>query len=165
MLATFDDDDPRRPTKWLASGRVALHATRDGAQLVEYADADAAAMTVNGEINKLAANLALGRDWAGVHYRADGDGGMVLGEDYALAYLVDKAREYRDDAADGLFGGGWLLEKIDGSVVRVTAAGVEELLPPSVAPRALPSVSPDSSPPSPPPPTPPPPDPPANRRR
>jgi hypothetical protein len=90
---------------------------------------------------------------------------MVLGEDYALAYLVDKAREYRDDAADGLFGGGWLLEKIDGSVVRVTAAGVEELLPPSVAPRALPSVSPDSSPPSPPPPTPPPPDPPANRRR
>jgi hypothetical protein len=126
MLQTFDGNDPTKPTKWVADGRVASQASRDGATVIAYADADGAEMTVNGELNKLGAHIAFGRNWAGVHYRADGDGGMVMGEDFAISYLVDKASEYGSPAT-GLFDG-WLLEKFDGSVVRITAAGVEEKL-------------------------------------
>lgn len=126
MLQTFESNDPTKPIKWVLNGRVASQASRDGATVVAYTDADAAEMTVNGEINKLGAHIAFGRNWAGVHYRSDGEGGMVLGENYAISYLVDKANEYGSSTV-GLFDG-WLLEKFDGSVVRITAAGVEELL-------------------------------------
>jgi membrane-associated phospholipid phosphatase len=46
-------------------------------------------MTVNGEINKLASNIAIGRDWAGVHYRSDGVKGILLGEQVAIEYMKD----------------------------------------------------------------------------
>lgn len=126
MLKTFDDNDPTKPIKWVASGRAALQGSNDGTAIIAYTDADASEMTVNGELNKLGSNVAFGRSWAGVHYRADGDGGMALGQEFAISYLIDKAREY-GRAADGLFEG-WMLEKFDGSVVRITANGVEELL-------------------------------------
>ncbi|MGE3953764.1 MAG: vanadium-dependent haloperoxidase [Parachlamydiales bacterium] len=44
-------------------------------------------LTVGGELNKLAANIALGRDHAGVHYRSDGFDGMNLGEQIAIDVL------------------------------------------------------------------------------
>ncbi|MGH9799315.1 MAG: vanadium-dependent haloperoxidase, partial [Blastocatellia bacterium] len=37
-------------------------------------------LTVGGELNKLASNIALGRDTAGVHWRSDGIEGLKLGE-------------------------------------------------------------------------------------
>jgi hypothetical protein len=40
--------------------------------------------TVGGELNKLAANVALGRDTAGVHWRSDGVEGLNLGEGVAV---------------------------------------------------------------------------------
>ncbi|MGR9035563.1 MAG: vanadium-dependent haloperoxidase [Gammaproteobacteria bacterium] len=46
-------------------------------------------LTVEGEINKLASNITLGRDWAGVHYRSDGTEGMLLGEEVGIAILKD----------------------------------------------------------------------------
>ena len=42
-------------------------------------------------MNKLAANIALGRDYAGVHYRTDGVEGILLGEKVALALLENEA--------------------------------------------------------------------------
>ena len=48
-------------------------------------------MTVGGELNKLAANIAMGRNFAGIHYRADADHGMRLGERVAIACLQDDA--------------------------------------------------------------------------
>jgi hypothetical protein len=47
-------------------------------------------LTVGGELNKLAANMALGRNRAGIHYRSDGIEGLRLGEAAALAYLEDQ---------------------------------------------------------------------------
>jgi hypothetical protein len=44
-------------------------------------------LTVGGEIDKLASNIAFGRNFAGVHYRSDAIEGMKLGESVALAYL------------------------------------------------------------------------------
>jgi hypothetical protein len=112
MLKTFDDAAATRPTKWVADGREALQASDDGAALKPYADSSE--MTINGELNKLASNVALGRDWAGVHYRADGDGGLRAGEEYAIAYLQDKMREYRED--DFGLSIEWTLEKVRPSV-------------------------------------------------
>lgn len=49
-------------------------------------------LTIGGELNKLASNITLGRDWAGVHYRSDGTQGMLLGEEVGLGIL----RDWRD---------------------------------------------------------------------
>ena len=123
MLKTFDDDEATIETKWVTGARTASHSV-DGQNLVTYSDADAAEMTVNGELNKLASNVALGRDFGGVHFRADNDGGILAGEDYAISYLVDKMKAY---AAEGKYETfeGWTLQKFDGSVVKITASGTQ----------------------------------------
>jgi len=123
MLKTFEDDDCTVETKWVADGRTAEHSI-DGNSLVKYAEADASKMTVNGELNKLASNVALSRDFAGVHYRADGDGGILAGEDYAISYLKDKMKVYREAHPYDLFDG-WVLQKFDGTVVMITQNGAK----------------------------------------
>jgi hypothetical protein len=65
----------------------------DGLSLVPYTGA---ALTVGGELNKLASNIALGRDAAGVHYRSDGVEGIKLGEAIAISILRDTATLYNE---------------------------------------------------------------------
>lgn len=67
-----------------------VQADATGAALVSYTDVDASALSIEGEINKLASNVAIGRDWAGVHYRSDGMQGILLGEQVAIKYMEDK---------------------------------------------------------------------------
>ena len=43
----------------------------DGTTLVHYTGADAGQITVETELNKLAMNTPMGRDYAGVHWRSD----------------------------------------------------------------------------------------------
>ncbi|CAN0356746.1 unnamed protein product, partial [Laminaria digitata] len=50
----------------------------DGLTLLPYTGADC--LTYEGEINKLAVNVAFGRQMCGVHYRMDGEEGLLLGE-------------------------------------------------------------------------------------
>lgn len=77
-------------TNWSTMGNYSTvqHST-DGNSLVEYSGSGASNLTVHGELNKLAANIAIGRNIAGVHYRADGDCGMMLGQKVAIAYFKD----------------------------------------------------------------------------
>ncbi|MEM7256646.1 MAG: vanadium-dependent haloperoxidase [Pseudomonadota bacterium] len=49
-------------------------------------------LTLGGELNKLASNIALGRNMAGVHWRADGDDGLAAGEAIAITLLEDELR-------------------------------------------------------------------------
>jgi hypothetical protein len=65
----------------------------DGLSLVPYTGAS---LTVGGELNKLASNIALGRDAAGVHYRSDGVEGIKLGEAIAISILRDTATLYHE---------------------------------------------------------------------
>ncbi len=58
-----------------------------------------APLTVGGELNKLAANISLGRDHAGVHYRSDGLQGMLLGEKVALDVLANGASLFHEPFA------------------------------------------------------------------
>ncbi len=49
-------------------------------------------LTIGGEINKLANNISIGRNAAGVHYRQDGIQGLKAGEQMAVSMLQDHSR-------------------------------------------------------------------------
>lgn len=121
MLDCHDSDDETKK-QWPVDPK---QSDNTGDNLEDYTEADASNMTIVGELNKLASNVALGRDFAGVHYRCDGDCGVALGEKYAITYLVDLAKELHESQS-GLFTG-WLLEKFNGDRVRITSHGVQAL--------------------------------------
>ncbi|MBW4467548.1 MAG: vanadium-dependent haloperoxidase [Pegethrix bostrychoides GSE-TBD4-15B] len=50
---------------------------------------DAGNMTIEGELNKLAMNVAMGRSMGGVHWRTDNTRSLVLGEAIAAQILAD----------------------------------------------------------------------------
>jgi hypothetical protein len=58
----------------------------DGLSLVRY---QGPPLTVGGELDKLAANIGLGRDFAGVHWRSDTTQGLALGEEVAIGVLEE----------------------------------------------------------------------------
>jgi hypothetical protein len=66
----------------------------DGSALLPYGGGS---LTVGGELDKLASNISLGRDTAGVHWRTDGDEGMRLGEKVGLGILRDYKLGYNEN--------------------------------------------------------------------
>ena len=54
-------------------------------------------LTVEGELNKLAANISIGRNWAGVHYFTDYIESLRLGEQIALGILQEQKLTYGED--------------------------------------------------------------------
>lgn len=60
-----------------------------GTQLVDYTGPDAGALTVGGELDKLASNIGIGRNISGVHWRSDYAQSLRLGEQVAIATLLD----------------------------------------------------------------------------
>jgi hypothetical protein len=88
-------------------------ASDDGTTLIPYTGA---ALTVGDELNKLAANISLGRDAAGVHYRSDGIEGILLGEAIALSILRDTVPLYHEQFP------GFSLTRFDGTQVTLCAA-------------------------------------------
>jgi len=82
----------------------------DGLQLDDY---QGPALTVGGELNKLASNIAQGRNHAGVHWRTDAVEAMRLGEQVALSILRDQRAGYTEPF------GGYTLTTLDGTRVTV----------------------------------------------
>jgi hypothetical protein len=72
-----------------------------------------AMLTVGGELNKLAANISLARDHAGVHYRSDGFEGMNLGEQIAIDVLNNESFLFNENFQ------GFNLTKFDGTTITV----------------------------------------------
>ncbi|MGH8885727.1 MAG: vanadium-dependent haloperoxidase [Egibacteraceae bacterium] len=70
-----------------------------GTALVPYTGPDKDRLTVGGELNKLAANIAFGRTMGGVHWRTDNTAGMELGETVAIGILRDQKPTTNEDAA------------------------------------------------------------------
>jgi hypothetical protein len=54
-------------------------------------------LTVGGELNKLAANIALARNAAGVHWRSDYTESIQLGEEIAIRILQEQKMTYNED--------------------------------------------------------------------
>jgi membrane-associated phospholipid phosphatase len=92
-----------------------VQANDDGTALDPWVGAD---LTAGNEINKLASNIGLGRDTAGVHWRSDVFQGLLLGEQVALAMLAEETRNYNEDF------GGFELTLFDGTPVLVAEGDV-----------------------------------------
>lgn len=58
---------------------------------------DVGPLTVEGELNKLAANISIGRNWAGVHYFTDYYESVLMGEQIALGILEEQMLTFRED--------------------------------------------------------------------
>ncbi len=52
---------------------------------------------MGGELDKLAANVAIGRNMAGVHWRSDYTGSVKLGEEIAIRILQEQKLTYNED--------------------------------------------------------------------
>jgi hypothetical protein len=102
MLKAFFDESFVIPNPVVASS--------DGLSLVPYEGPD---LTVGGELNKLAYNIANGRDAAGVHYRTEGINGFELGEQVAIGIL----RDYKDTYNENFKG--FSLTKFDGTTITI----------------------------------------------
>ena len=76
-----------------------VESTADGQHLVPYRgmDAHSGKMTVELELNKLAANISIGRNMAGVHYRSDYTQSVLLGQRVAIDMLYRKSATYTED--------------------------------------------------------------------
>ena len=95
----------------------AVEASTDGAQLEPWRGE---ALTLGGEIDKLASNIALARDAAGVHFRSDSAEGLKLGEAVGIGLLADYSRTY-GERFDG-----FVLTRFDGTRVRVANGSIEQ---------------------------------------
>jgi hypothetical protein len=67
--------------------------SKDGTSLQPYRGPE---LTVGTELDKLAENIAFGRNFGGIHWRSDAIEGLWLGEAYALAYLREMKLSARD---------------------------------------------------------------------
>jgi hypothetical protein len=82
-----------------------------GQRLLPY---EGQALNVGNELNKLANNIALGRDAAGVHLRQDGVQGLRCGEQQAIALLQDQSRTLNEEDF-----GGFTLTRFDGQRINI----------------------------------------------
>jgi membrane-associated phospholipid phosphatase len=69
----------------------------NGLSVTNYTGTDAAAMTIGGELNKLASNIAIARNIAGVHWRSDYTESVYLGEQVAIQLLEDYGFTYNEN--------------------------------------------------------------------
>ncbi|HRN78571.1 MAG TPA: vanadium-dependent haloperoxidase [Candidatus Dependentiae bacterium] len=96
----------------------------DPTKLVPLSEEEGALLlTVGGELDKLASNIAIARDFAGVHYRSDAEASVVLGEQVGLKVLQNWAAIYHEQDFTG-----FELTLRNGQRVRVTKDGVTNIL-------------------------------------
>ena len=85
--------------------RKPVEASADGLSLVPYKGLE---LTVGGELNKLAANISMGRNAAGVHWRSDAMEGLKLGEAVAISLMKEERMCLNENYS------GFALTKFDG---------------------------------------------------
>ncbi|HSD45770.1 MAG TPA: vanadium-dependent haloperoxidase [Pyrinomonadaceae bacterium] len=100
-------------TRLVDIGLTPMQPTDDGLSLVPYAGSDAGDLTVGGELNKIASNVANGRNIAGVHWRSDATESLKLGEQIAIGILRDQRACYNE-----VFNG-FSLTRFDGTTITV----------------------------------------------
>jgi hypothetical protein len=133
LPAEFPEGSPQHPSYPEAHGTIAgacvtalkaffnesfvlsnpVFASEDGQSLLPYAGADAGQITVGGELNKLADNVALGRDMAAVHWRSDAQQSLLLGEAITISILRDQRPTYNEPF------NGFTFTKFDGTSITV----------------------------------------------
>lgn len=83
--------------KWFYDERFIINQpvipTPDGLDMQPY---QGPPLTIGGELNKLASNVATGRNIAGMHWRSDARSSLRLGEEIAIALLQDQRALYNE---------------------------------------------------------------------
>ncbi len=98
---------------------------RVGASLEEFCPTlpynvgDSRLMTVGGELNKIASNVAMGRSMGGVHWRSDNTRSLRLGEQIGIEILRKRTAEYAERPTSFTF------RSFDGPIVTVSRGQVE----------------------------------------
>lgn len=118
VLKAFFDED-----KKIADPVVPTH---DGTGLAKYKGDDKHELTVGGELNKLAANISIGRNMAGVHWRTDYTESIKLGEAVAIDLMREQFLLFNEKRADGSLPF-FELTKFDDQKIRIDADGVNSL--------------------------------------
>ena len=85
---------------WSSTGLSELRGASDGLSTESVTDSG---ITIHGEIDKAAHNIAIGRNFAGVHYRSDSE--LALGEKVAIQYYKDHKSLFNEAVSDVTFTG------------------------------------------------------------
>lgn len=100
LKAFFDHKAPLAVTASNDPGK-AFVPTIDGSALNEINVVDengaTAALTVEGELNKICSNVSIGRNWAGVHYFTDYIESIKMGEQIAIGILEEQKLTYGEN--------------------------------------------------------------------
>lgn len=124
LKAHFDETLEFGPSGKDSSGRQRLgevfEPDAEGENLVPAGGV----LTVGRELNKLASNIALGRNFAGVHYRSDYLEGVKLGEKVAIKLLQEQTLRYHENGleAEPPF---YTLTRFDEQKIRIKRGAVE----------------------------------------
>lgn len=95
MLKAFFDTGWELPLRSGTHSPIAYQPNCDGTQLEEVMLERS--LTVEGELNKLAANISIGRNWAGVHYFSDYIESLRMGEELAIGILQEQKLTYGEN--------------------------------------------------------------------
>lgn len=78
--------------------RADLFHSLSGQELEDYEGDE---LTVEGELNKLASNIAMARNMAGVHYLTDWTASRTLGEQIAIGLLQEQSLTFNEERLTG----------------------------------------------------------------
>lgn len=87
-----------------------VESSPDGLSLVPF---NGEPLTIGGELNKMATNIGLGRNFSGIHYRSDIVEGLKLGEQVAIRLLTELKPTYNERFP------GFTLTKFDGTTITI----------------------------------------------
>lgn len=91
----------------------AVQASGNGLSLVPYTGSDHDQLTLTNELHKLAGNVSLGRNMAGIHWRSDYHEALFLGEVVAISLLRDQRETFNESFK------GFTFTKFDGTQATV----------------------------------------------
>jgi hypothetical protein len=117
LKAFFEMSNPNgSPRAWPYPEVFVAQQSPFGGTLVDVGGA--AALTVEGELDKLAANISIARNMAGVHYSTDYYESLRLGERIAVTVIEDHLSMYGEPVSMSF-------TSFDGDHVRISANGGE----------------------------------------
>ena len=105
--------------QWNGQARP-VEPSPDGTTLNLYGGTDAASMTIGSELDKLASNISLFRNFAGVHWRSDYTYSLLLGQAVAIFFLLDTIRTYSEEAR-------FEFTTFEGFRIRIGKSGIEDV--------------------------------------
>ncbi|MEM6428464.1 MAG: vanadium-dependent haloperoxidase [Deinococcota bacterium] len=88
--------DHARPLTLAGDDTTAFVPNSDGLSLTTVPVTNGR-LTVEGELNKLASNISIGRDWAGVHFFSDYLESIRMGEQIAIGILEEQKLTYGEN--------------------------------------------------------------------